>query len=215
MTPPQSREQIRKMYDRLAREYALNLFNELESKPLDRELLDEFVQKVQGHGTVCDVGCGPGHVASYLREAGLTEVRGLDLSAEMVDTARSLNPEIPFEQGDLTALNVSDGAWAGATAFYAVVNLAKYELPPVFAELHRVLKPGGWLLLSFHCGKQVVHVEEMWGVEISLDFRFFETSEIVGLMRKAGFSVKRVVERAPYPDVEYPSRRTYLLGVRG
>lgn len=129
----------------------------------------------------------------------------------MVETARSLNPEIPFMQGDLIALDAMEGAWAGAIAFYAFVNLSLSQLPTVFANLHRALQSGGLLLLAFHRGKEVKHVEEMWGVTISLDFLFFETEEIASLLRKARFSIERVVEREPYPAVEYPSQRTYIL----
>ena len=207
----QSKEHIRNCYDRVATQYAMHLFNELEGKPIDRELLDDFAERLQGKGTVCDVGCGPGHVASYLWGRGLSEVCGIDISPDMVETARSLSPEIKFEQGDVTALAVPDAAWAGAIAFYAIVNFARPQLPPVFAELHRALEPGGLLLLAFHRGKEVKHVEEMWGVAISLDFLFFETEEIVALLRKARFTIERVVERDPYPAVEYPSQRTYIL----
>ena len=59
MARPQSKEQIRNCYDRLASQYALNMFNELEGKPIDRELLDDFAERLRGKGTVCDVGCGP------------------------------------------------------------------------------------------------------------------------------------------------------------
>lgn len=204
-------KQIQKNYDLVASQYALNLFNELEGKPIDRELLDDFAEKVRGKGLVCDVGCGPGQIASYLWGSGLQEVCGMDISPAMVETARSLNPEMAFTEGDLMALNVPAGSWAGATAFYAFVNLNRQQLPKVFAELHRALQPGGYLLTGFHRGKEIKHVEEMWGVEIELDFLFFETEEIVTLLRKARFSIERVVERAPYPAVEYPSHRTYIL----
>jgi hypothetical protein len=53
---------IRESYDQLAEEYANHLFHELENKPFDRELLDRFAAGVSG--LVCDMGCGPGHVAS-------------------------------------------------------------------------------------------------------------------------------------------------------
>jgi hypothetical protein len=56
---------IRASYDQLADEYARRIFNELHHKPLDRELLDRFATEVSGHGEVCDMGCGPGHVAIY------------------------------------------------------------------------------------------------------------------------------------------------------
>lgn len=211
MNRPQSKEQIQSCYDRVASQYALNLFNELDGKPIDRELLDAFAVRLRGKGTVCDVGCGPGQIASYLFGRGLTDLCGLDLSPAMVETARSLNPEIPFLQGDLMALDVPDGAWAGVIAFYAFVNLSRSQLPTVFAEMHRALQPGGLALLAFHRGKEVKHVDEMWGVELSLDFLFFETQEIVALLRKARFAIESVVERDPYPAVEYPSQRTYIL----
>jgi SAM-dependent methyltransferase len=207
----QSKEQIQSSYDRVASQYALNLFNELEGKPIDREMLDAFAERLRGKGPVCDVGCGPGHIASYLRGRGLPEVCGLDLSPAMVETARSLNPEIPFMQGDIMALDVPDGTWAGVIAFYAFVNLSRSQLPTMFAELHRALKSGGLVLLAFHRGNEIKHVEEMWGVEISLDFVFFETEEIVALLRRARFAIERVVEREPYRAVEFPSQRTYIL----
>lgn len=208
---PQSKEHIQTSYDRVAGAYALHLFNELEGKPLDREMLNDFAAQVRGTGIVCDVGCGPGQIACYLWEQGVITVQGLDLSPGMVETARSLSPEIPFVQGDLLALNVPDNAWAGVTAFYAIVNLIPEQLPTVFSELYRVLQPGGLLLLAFHRGKEGKHVEEMWGVEMSLDFHFFETREILALLRRASFKIERVVERDPYEAVEYPSQRVNVL----
>jgi 2-polyprenyl-3-methyl-5-hydroxy-6-metoxy-1,4-benzoquinol methylase len=58
--------------DRLADEYARRIFNELQHKPLDRELLDRFAARIVGRGEVCDMGCGPGQIARYLRDAGAT-----------------------------------------------------------------------------------------------------------------------------------------------
>ena len=57
---------IQDSYDRVAAEYIKRISGELKHKPLDRQLLDRFAARVQGFGTVCDLGCGPGHVARYL-----------------------------------------------------------------------------------------------------------------------------------------------------
>jgi hypothetical protein len=54
ITPP-----IRESYDRLADEYARRIFNELQHKPLDRQLLNRFAAEMAGRGEVCDMGCGP------------------------------------------------------------------------------------------------------------------------------------------------------------
>ena len=60
-------------------------------------------------------------------------------------------------------------------------------------------------------GSRIHFVEEMWGVEIGLDFHFFETHEIAAMLRKSRFTIERIVEREPYHEVEYPSQRAYIL----
>lgn len=54
-------------YDAVARTYDTELRDELARKPLDRALLDAFVE-LAGSGTIADVGCGPGQVTRYLAE---------------------------------------------------------------------------------------------------------------------------------------------------
>src|SRR5579863_1360047 len=142
---------VRESYERLADEYALRIFNELEHKPLDRELLRRFATQVAGRGEVCDMGCGPGQVARYLRDAGVV-LFGLDLSPGMLEQARRLNPDISFRVGNMLALDLKDGSLCGIAAFYAIVNIPHESLPVVFQEMARVLQPGGLLLLAFHTG---------------------------------------------------------------
>jgi ubiquinone/menaquinone biosynthesis C-methylase UbiE len=139
---------IQKSYDGIADEYARHLYSELDNKPLDRELLTRFAARVKGKGAICDMGCGPGHIARFLHDAG-TNVFGLDLSSRMIEEARRLNPEISFRQGNMLALDLPDTSLAGIAAFYAIVNLPRAPLPQVFREMARVLKPDGLLLLAF------------------------------------------------------------------
>ena len=201
---------IRESYDRLAEEYTRRIADELQHKPLDRELLDRFAKQTRGRDDVCDMGCGPGHVARYLRDAGAS-VFGLDLSPGMLEQARKLNPDILFREGNMLSLDIPDGTLAGVTAFYAIVNIPRQSLPLVFREIWRVLQSRGLLLLAFHTGNEVLHEEELWGQKISMDFLLFQLSEIRLDLEKAGFNIEEIVEREPYPDVEYPSRRAYIF----
>lgn len=201
---------IRESYDRLAEEYARRISGELQHKPLDRELLDRFARQVQGRGEVCDMGCGPGHVARYLHDAGAS-VFGLDLSPRMLEQARKLNPDISFREGDMMALDLKDETLAGIAAFYAIVNIPKQSLPVIFREMERVLRPGGFLLLAFHVGDQVLREEELWGQKISMDFLLFRPGEIKLDLEAAGFVIDEIVQREPYPGVEYPSKRAYIF----
>jgi ubiquinone/menaquinone biosynthesis C-methylase UbiE len=201
---------VRESYDRLADEYARRIFNELEHKPLDRELLDRFAAEVMGQGEACDMGCGPGQVARYLRDAG-AKVFGLDLSPRMLEQARQFNPDISFLNGRMTSLDLPDGSLAGIAAFYAIVNIPQESLPAVFAEMQRVLQPGGLLLLAFHSGDEIIHVDELWGQPIALDFFLFQPPAIRSYLESAGFVVEESIERGHYPEVEYPTRRAYLF----
>ena len=205
---------IRDSYNRLANEYAIHLFGELQNKPLDRELLNRFASEVKGRGEVCDMGCGPGHVARYLHQAGVT-VFGLDLSPGMLEQARTLTSGIRFREGNMLALELGDRVLVGITAFYAIVNLPEESLPLVFREMRRALQPGGLLLLAFHTGDEVVRVQEMWGQPVAMEFFFFQPSAVRRHLEAAGLEVEEIIEREPYaPEVEHQSRRAYIFARR-
>lgn len=216
MTPPPpagaagERMDVRASYDAAARVYTEHVASELAGKPLDRHLLNRFAEEVQGRGTVADLGCGPGHVAGYLREQG-AEVIGIDLSPEMVRCAVELNPGIDFRVGDLLALDLPDASLAGAVVFYAIVHLETAEVRAAMAELRRVVAPGGVVLVAFHAGDQTLHVDDLWGQAVSLDFRFHPPADVAAALHAAGFAVTEWVEREPYAGAEYPSRRCYLF----
>jgi SAM-dependent methyltransferase len=199
---------IRAGYAPVARAYREHLQDELAGKPLDRAFLDAFVERCGG-GRIADIGCGPGHVAHYLAERGANVV-GVDLSPEMIAEARAAYPEIAFHVGDMFALPPEVGALAGIVAFYAIVHTPTDRLP--FREFHRVLAPGGLAAIAFHAGSQTVHVDDLFGVATSLDFTFHDPDAVVAALVAAGFTLEARLDRAPYPEVEHASQRTYLLG---
>jgi SAM-dependent methyltransferase len=202
---------MRASYDRVAAEYVRRIYDELDGKPFDREVLDRLTERLRGRGVVCDMGCGPGHIARYLADRGLTVV-GVDLSPGMLEQAAALNPDIEFYRGNMLALEEPDDTWAGIVAFYSIIHIPRAEIAAALAEMRRVLKPGGLLLLAFHLGDAEGHETEMWGSEVSIHYTFYGAQEMAAYLEGAGYVVEEVVEREPYaPDVEYQSRRAYLL----
>jgi SAM-dependent methyltransferase len=199
--------------DQVADEYVRRIFDELQHKPLDRQLLDRFAASVQDIGPACDMGCGPGQVARYLHEQGIP-VCGVDLSPAMVERARHLVPGVEFQRGDMMALDVPDGTWGGIAAFYSIIHIARDDMPQALGELRRVLRPGGLLLLTFHIGDDTKHLEEWWDKKVSIDFFFFRSDEMAAYLRAAGFEIEEIIEREPYPEVEHQSRRSYIFARR-
>jgi SAM-dependent methyltransferase len=201
---------IRESYDSAAEAYAEHLAAELACKPLDRHLLNRFAEEVRERGLVADVGCGPGHVAGYLKDQGV-EMIGIDLSAEMIAVARRLNPRLDFQVGDMQRLDLPDATLAGLVSFYSIVHFESGALLPVLLEMRRVLAPGGLALIAFHIGDEVVHVEDLFGVQVSLSFYFHSPRAVIESLRTAHLTVIEHVEREPYEGAEYSSRRCYLL----
>jgi SAM-dependent methyltransferase len=211
----QSAHDPRTSYDVVADDYTARIAAELQHKPFDRLVLDQFAEQVRDRGWVADVGCGPGHVAQYLHDRGVRVV-GIDLSPRMVECARKLHPTIEFRQADMAALPVSNEAWAGIAAFYSLIHVPRDRMVSTLREFRRVLLPRGWLLLAFHVGADVIHLDEWWGHRVSVDFVFFRSDEIESYLTAAGFEVERSTERDPYPpEVEHQSRRGYILARAG
>lgn len=207
----ESTRSVRESYDLLAEDYTAHIADELRHKPFDRQMLDRLYRETAGRGEICDMGCGPGHVARYLHDAGAS-VWGLDLSPGMIAEARKLNPGISFREGNMLTLDIPEGTLAGISAFYAIVNIPKASLLQVFREMLRVLQRGGLLLLAFHVGDEALRENEIWGHKISMDFYLLPVEEIRESLEAAGFAIEEIIEREPYaPEVEYQSRRAYIF----
>src|SRR5947199_7057 len=70
---------------------------------------------------------------------------------------------------------------------------------------------GGLLFLAFHIGLEVVHEENCWGHQVSLDLVLFGRKEVERYLGLVGFAIEDALEREPYaPEVEYQSRRAYI-----
>ncbi|MGW3342615.1 class I SAM-dependent methyltransferase [Nonomuraea rubra] len=196
MTESSYLHETRVAYDTVAADYAELLRDELDGKPLDRAMLAAFAELVREAGEVADLGCGPGRVTAHLRALGV-DAFGVDLSPEMISVARRSHPGVRFEVGSMTALDLADEAVGGAVLWYSTVHTPPELLPKVFAEAHRVLAPGGHLLIAFKVGDQRRHLSRGYGHELSLDVYWNPPEQIAELLGKAGLVVDARLIREP------------------
>lgn len=206
----QELEKIERMYDRVAKEYSDTFSGEHERKPKDQEILQRFVKEIGGRKPIWDLGCGPGHTVKYLKDLGV-EISGLDLSEKIMGEARNNYPDINFQKGNILELEFDDYSIGGIVAFYVIVHFGKEQIEVAFQEIFRVLQPGGVFLFTYHIGEETIHLEEFLGKELDIDFMFFSTAFINGILKQNGFEKIEVIERDPYPEVEYQSRRAYVF----
>lgn len=199
----------------MARRYAEEISGELEDKPFDREFLDRFAASVAGPGPVVELGCGPAHVAAYLAARGVA-ISGLDLSTGMVIEAQRLFPGLEVIAGDMMALPFADASHTGIVAFYSIIHFDDDQLATVFSEMARILDDSGLVAIAFHIGDETVHREQWWDIPVVLDARFLPVDLVTRLLESAGLEMVSSEERGPYkPEVEYQSRRAYIVARRG
>ncbi|MSQ55259.1 MAG: class I SAM-dependent methyltransferase, partial [Betaproteobacteria bacterium] len=99
-----------------------------------------------------DVGSGLGGPARYMARRFGCRVTGIDLTAEFCEVARhltqllGLHERVRFQLGDALAMPFAKGGFDGAYSMNVSMNIA--DKLAFYREIHRMLKPGGWLMLS-------------------------------------------------------------------
>jgi SAM-dependent methyltransferase len=111
------------------------------------------VRLLQPGEQVVDLGCGAGIDSFIAAQLVGPEgaVVGVDMTPEMLDTARAAKAEtgieqLEFRQGYLEQLPIED-EWADVVISNGVINLCP-DKGVTFREIHRVLKPGGRLQIA-------------------------------------------------------------------
>jgi SAM-dependent methyltransferase len=196
--------ETRSSYDTDAPGYADQVRGLLDAHPFLRAGLTLFAELVgdAGGGPVADVGCGPGYVTRHLSDLGV-DAFGIDLSPEMVEIARRDHPDLRFEVGTMTDLDLADHSVAGVLAFWSVIHVPDDAVPGVFAEFRRVLRPGSPLLVGFHVGDETRHSTEGYtGRPISVDSHRRRPDVVARWLREAGFTIDG--ELVMRPDDEVP-----------
>jgi ubiquinone/menaquinone biosynthesis C-methylase UbiE len=101
---------------------------------------------------ILDIGSGIGGPARYFANRFGCSVTGIDLTPEFCDVARHLTrllkmqDRVRFEVGDALAMPFADATFDGACSMNVSMNIA--DKGAFYREIHRVLRPGAWLVLS-------------------------------------------------------------------
>jgi SAM-dependent methyltransferase len=217
--PPIALESYERMADLYARELATKPHNAYYERPALLGLLPPLSGL-----RVLDLGCGPGLYAEHLLSEGVAHITALDVSPRMVALATE---RLPQGKTEVRVADVSAGLpFLGDSCIDLVVAplMIHYlrHLEPVFAEIHRVLRPGGQLVFSTHHpmaeypGESATGVyfdtepvEQIWGTLGMVRFFRRPLSDITNALSDSGFVIERLVEPKPTEAFRQASREAY------
>ncbi|WP_205325092.1 bifunctional 2-polyprenyl-6-hydroxyphenol methylase/3-demethylubiquinol 3-O-methyltransferase UbiG [Glycomyces sp. YM15] len=177
----------RERYDHLADEYFERFKDSIRERHFDRVMIAAFAELVEASGNprVLDIGCGPGYVTEYLHGLGL-DASGIDLSPEMIALARKAYPDLAFATGDMTAVDLPDGGLGGVLSRSSIIHVPPERLPAVFEECHRLLAPGGHLLLMFQAHTDTSQIAWAFDHSVTTAYRL-SIGRVGDLVAAAGF----------------------------
>jgi ubiquinone/menaquinone biosynthesis C-methylase UbiE len=146
---------------------------------------------------VLDIGSGLGGPARWVADRFGCTVTGIDLMPEFCQVARHLSHLLDFENrtifevADATSMRFEAGSFDGAYSMNVSMNIAAKAA--FYEEVHRVLKPGAWLVLSEIARGTGPEVDYPTAWAASAETSFLSTMDetVLGL-NAAGFEVVSV-----------------------
>lgn len=204
-TVDDQRATVRAGYDAIAAEYD----DDRTSDPADNDGLIDLRESLPAEPRLLDLGCGAGEGPLQFLPPG--RAVGLDFSAEQLRLARE-RVDADLVSGDMTALPFAADSFDAVTAFYSVIHLPIEDHGDCYAEVARVLAPGGEFLFSI--GDDWAGENDDWldsGERMAWSFPPLQETE--RLLGEAGFEVvERYGVRSEMDDGDWPFLRCRFEG---
>ncbi len=170
-------------YERSAKECIARWNRRRHRRPL---LLLEWLQCLPAGGRLLDLGCGGGKDAGDLDRRGYRVV-GVDRTSALLSAGRCRYPSLPLIRADLRDLPFQarsfDGLWAAAS----LMHLPKPEARRIFADLCKLVRPGGFFAATVTYGVKSRLVTDGW-----VPGRYFarwKKEELARALRGAGWKI--------------------------
>lgn len=203
------------IYEQGAERYAEQVKIKPHNAYLERPAIRALVPDIRG-GRVLDAGCGSGVNLQWLIDQGAREVVGIDASAKMIEIAAREN--VP--NSTLLVVDMSQPLDMLATDSFDLVlsSLVVHYIEDqqaLFAEIARILRPGGRFVFSTHHPQsdfnwhpgnyfETVFVTDQWrgfaDKPIEVSFYRRPLSAITEALTSAGFIIERLTEPQPTDD---------------
>ena len=150
---------------------------------------------------ILDLGCGAGHLLAVFQRAGYTDFVGVDNSAEQVELARRLFPNV-IQADVFEYLGRDDiGQFDLITAFDVLEHFTKDEAILFLHLVHQRLRAGGHLILQMPNGDSPFAGSVFW-------------TDLTHETLYTAISLRHVLEACGFADCEFKERGPVPLSLR-
>jgi SAM-dependent methyltransferase len=177
-------------FTRVKAEYLLNLFRDFRHAEAKSATATQCLN-------VLDIGCGHGHIHSYLTGADVPlRLFATDVASTVVEEARQMNPSVSYQSYDGERLPYDDRSFDVAFTIAVMHHVPPAQWLAFLKEMWRVVRPGGAIAIFEH---NPINPLTQWVVRTCpID----ENAVLLGSRR-----LSRLVTRAHFVDV----RKRYIL----
>ena len=162
---------------------------DLEAKQLDR-----------ASAAILDIGCGRGEWLTLLREAGYVCASGVDTNERMVETCLQKGLDLLHSDVFDFLSKTPSSTYDAITGFHIIEHFPFDRILKLLQLCFRVLKPGGIALFETPNPRNLI----VGGNTFHFDpthVRPVPSELLACAAEHAGFVVKRIYQRNPYPDL--------------
>ena len=179
------KELVQTGYDIIAQNY----HDSRSAESQDVALIHDLIERLPPNARVLDAGCGSGvPITRTLNQHA--NVIGVDFSETQLALARQHVPDAEFQLADMTALAFEDETFHAVVSYYAIIHVPRDEQSALLRNFQRMLKPGGYLLISMGSQDNPGDSEDNWlEAGAPMYWSHFDAEANLNMVQEAGFGL--------------------------
>ncbi|GLT18685.1 SAM-dependent methyltransferase [Vibrio zhanjiangensis] len=212
------------MYTKHAHQYDTAVQNNIYNAMFERPSTIELLSNLKG-ADVLDMGCGSGVYANWILSQSIKTLTCVDASSDMINLVKGkFGPQVHAYVQNLNQGLPSEASSSADVIISPLVLHYVEDLTPLFSEVYRVLKPGGYMVFSTHHPFNDFSaspssnyfrrelIEETWdtiGTPVKVKFYRRPLMEITEAISRSGLIISRITEGCADEKIQTKCESTY------